>query len=639
MDDAIQQSTGIPKGTLWIYGILTYLALLISGARYLWIGPIVGMAAWAYSIVVLLTYFLVFALALFLPLWGLMRLLDLRILDRLGGRYPLLRKAAICTSMVLVAAALQLLIHIDVLVYRLYGFHFNGFVWSLVTTRGGIESMGASQSTYLTFVVHILFFIAVQVALLIVALRSHPIRRFSQRWTTRRVGVVVSLLFAAGAVSERVAYAVSDAFNYAPVLSAAGAFPVYIPFTAHKLAKRMGIRRSKTPILKVDPDRLVTHYPLAPITREPNPQNLNVVWLACESLRADMLDPEIMPRSYAFAQNAVWFKHHYSGGNGTRMGMFSMFYGLYGSYWFPFLAEHRSPVLLDMLQDAGYQMLAVTSASFSSPELNRTVFSGLPSTCMSQDNEGPGWKRDRVNITRILKWWDRRNAAKPFFTFMFFESPHAHYYFPDECIIRKDYLKDFNYLAVDLHRDIGRIKNRYLNACRHLDTQIARVLDALEKHHLLDSTIVLITGDHGEAFMEHGRWGHGSDFSDEQTRVPLILWVPGQRPRQITRMTSHLDLPATLMTQLGVRNPPEDYSLGYDLLGDRSRSYAVIASWTNVVYLDQEYKAVFPMRSRGWSPPMVYAGNYTQAPQANLFFETHKKVLVQLMHEMKKFKR
>jgi membrane-anchored protein YejM (alkaline phosphatase superfamily) len=53
------------------------------------------------------------------------------------------------------------------------------------------------------------------------------------------------------------------------------------------------------------------------------------------------------------------------GGNGTRMALFSMFYGLYGPYWFDFLNTRRSPVLMDVLQQQKYQMSMYTSARFS----------------------------------------------------------------------------------------------------------------------------------------------------------------------------------------------------------------------------------------------------------------------------------
>jgi len=108
------------------------------------------------------------------------------------------------------------------------------------------------------------------------------------------------------------------------------------------------------------------------------------------------------------------------------------------------------------------------------------------------------------------------NADAPFFSFMFFESAHANYYFPEDSVIEPDYIGDFNYLTVDIEQQIERIRARYLNAVHHLDSQLARVFDTLQTQGLLENTIVIVTGDHGEEFMENGRWGHNSTFSQQQ---------------------------------------------------------------------------------------------------------------------------
>jgi membrane-anchored protein YejM (alkaline phosphatase superfamily) len=184
--------------------------------------------------------------------------------------------------------------------------------------------------------------------------------------------------------------------------------------------------------------------------------------------------------------------------------------------------------------------------------------------------------------------------------FLFFESPHARYYFPPESVIRRPYLEDLSYATMDLQRDIGQIFNRYVNACHHLDSQFARVLDYLEAHQLLDSTLVVVTGDHGEEFMEKGRWGHGSAFSEEQTRVPLVLWIPGEAHREVTAMTSHLDIPPTLLARLGVTNPPQDYGIGHDLLGGHERTSTVLADWNHLVLVDGDAKLIFPMKAVGF---------------------------------------
>ena len=224
-------------------------------------------------------------------------------------------------------------------------------------------------------------------------------------------------------------------------------------------------------------------------------------------------------------------------------------------------------------------------------------------------------------------------------TFMFFESPHAKYYFPAETIIRQPYLEDFNYATMDLKNDITLIKNRYINSCNHLDTQINQVVRYLEDNELMDSTIVLITGDHGEEFMEKGHWGHGSAFTEEQVHVPLILWIPGKPPRKVTSMTSHLDIPATLLPLLGVYNRPEDYSLGYDLFGERKRTFTVLSDWNNLVYMDQDYTAIFPLKIHGVTQQEVTTKKGSDLPSDALFYNTHKTQLLSIMAALEKFSR
>ncbi|MGB2819975.1 MAG: sulfatase, partial [Phycisphaerae bacterium] len=146
-------------------------------------------------------------------------------------------------------------------------------------------------------------------------------------------------------------------------------------------------------------------YPLQPLTIRQNAPRHNIVWLVCESLRADAIDPEIMPKTHAFASGeALWFRRCYSAGDGTRMGMFGLFYGLHGSYWFPALRANRGPVLIDVLRRAGYQFDCRTSQSFTYPEFDRTVFVDVPSASLHAISGGaPGWQRDRQNVGQMLR--------------------------------------------------------------------------------------------------------------------------------------------------------------------------------------------------------------------------------------------
>ncbi len=501
-------------------------------------------------------------------------------------------RGSVAALAILGGSALQILIYADRFLFRLYGFHMNGFVWNLVTTRGGIESMESGADTIAAFSAIAAAFVALQALLWFAATRETvgawlaPLRR-------ARPAFAAFAVFLALAAGERTVYALSYAVHRSSVLAAANSFPLYLPTRARNLTRALGIR-SPVDAVALEASSRVIDYPLRPIERVPH-RAYNVVWLVSESLRADALDPEIMPATTAFAERSLRFRQHYSGGNNTRMGMFSMFYGLYGGYWFPFQEQERGPVLVDTLIDDGYQLQLRTSARFTYPEFDETIFARVPREDMHEGNGRPGWVDDRENVARLLDFIDKRDSARPFFAFMFFESPHAKYDFPPESVIRTPYLESLNYATMDLARDIGLIKNRYLNACHHLDSQLARVFEYLDTHGLLDSTIVVVTGDHGEEFMEKGRWGHASAFSEEQTRVPLVLYVPGQPPAQIDRMTSHLDLPATILGLLGVANPPSDYSLGNDLLHGPERTFTVVSGWDDLAYVDAQHKVVLPL--------------------------------------------
>src|SRR5690606_21225703 len=90
-------------------------------------------------------------------------------------------------------------------------------------------------------------------------------------------------------------------------------------------------------------------------------------------------------------------------------------------------------------------------------------------------------------------------------------------------------------------------RERYDGEVSFVDAQIGRVLAALQEHSLDDSTVILVSSDHGEAFSEHGMIRHGFEVWEELVRVPLILHVPGAPPRRIAERRSLIDLVPTIL--------------------------------------------------------------------------------------------
>ena len=99
------------------------------------------------------------------------------------------------------------------------------------------------------------------------------------------------------------------------MLRASGLFPFYQPVTFRSAARRIGIEGAP-PLIESVSQRGHLAYPKRPIdvTALAGPPP-NILWLAVESMRWDLLTPTTMPRLWAFAADNLRFTHHYSGGN------------------------------------------------------------------------------------------------------------------------------------------------------------------------------------------------------------------------------------------------------------------------------------------------------------------------------------
>jgi len=579
-----------------LYFSLIYLLLLaINHATVDFSGAGLGWGGRLFALNVFLTYNLIYLLPSLLLTWLAGRP---RFWHRWGGE----RRAFIAEAWVAIlsGALTTLFFYANARLYELYGMFVNGFVINLVVTPGGIESLGGSAATNASFALLGAGFLLGHVALLL-GLRALLVRQRIHHGPSRRLAKAILWLFVAATLTDQLTYAYADAYGKSELMSLSQGVPYYTGLTMRKTLRKLGFK----PIMqqKVMAFKGKLNYPLQPLQVTPPQKPYNIVWLVSESWRADTLNPEIMPQSWEFAGQSQNYKLHYSAGNGTRIGVFGMMTGVPGNYWEHFLQSHRSSPIIDVLQQQNYQMALYTSARFSYPEFDRTIFSKVPKAQLHEiDASMQGWEKDRKNVGDLLDFIDKRDPARPFFTWMFFESPHARYYFPPESVIRKPYRDDINYATLDraeLKDNMTLIHNRYLNAVHHLDSQFGRVIAHLKQNNLLDSTIVILVGDHGEEFMEHGFWGHNSTFADAQTRTPLVLWVPGMAPKTYDKLTSHLDIPATLMPRLGVNNPASDYSTGIDLLSDRVREYVVMSDWSHIAYRDQQVKITLPMSVQG----------------------------------------
>lgn len=530
-------------------------------------------------------------------------------------------------------AITTLLLYANAKIFSLYGMFFNGFIFNLITTPGGIESLGGSTASDVGYALIAMGFLSLQGLIL---------------WLTHRFyhnksgHLSFKFLPATGLIMTAVVHMgfAFDSYTTNQLYIVAETIPFYQTVSARSFFQSLGFTTHRDTKLKIKGE---LHYPLKPIQVQAPAKPYNIIWLTSESWRADTLNEKVMPASWEFAKNAARFTRNYSTGNGTRMGVFGMFTGLPGNYWFPFLEERRGAAFIDVLQQQQYQMSFYTSAKFSYPEFDKTLFSKVPAENMHDQNKhGTGWENDRDNVSNLLSFIDKRDTSKPFFTFMFFESPHARYYFPPESVIATPYRDDINYATISKKKfkdDIAPIKNRYINSVHHLDMQFGRIFDYLKEHKLLDNTIVVLIGDHGEEFMEHGFWGHNSTFVDQQIRTPLVIYAPGTKPFISNEMTSHMDVIPTIMPLLGVKNPSADYAMGYNLLAGEKRTYTYSSDWDKVTYIDDDVKITQPVNGKGFLVMKASTGNDQQLTkeQNAAAIKDKQPAMMQLLGDLGKF--
>lgn len=104
-------------------------------------------------------------------------------------------------------------------------------------------------------------------------------------------------------------------------------------------------------------------------------------------------------------------------------------------------------------------------------------------------------------------------------------------------------------------RTLADLRTLYQATVRQVDASIGRVLGALSDNGLREETAVVVAGDHGEEFQDHGHLAHYPKLYDELVRVPLLVDVSGAEPRRIEGAVGLDDVPPTVCDLLDVSSP------------------------------------------------------------------------------------
>ncbi|PLX40479.1 MAG: hypothetical protein C0608_08910 [Deltaproteobacteria bacterium] len=494
-------------------------------------------------------------------------------------------RSIVTTIAVVINIAICFTLLVDTEVFRLYRFHLNAMVWELLTGGAASETLPISSNTWLTIAAALLGLLLVEGggATWIWLTKGRP---------AKNKLVLISLF--ATLVGANSIHAWADAKAYTPVVSQVRYFPAYMPLTSKRFLRKLGVETAKAEGSAKVKLKGNLAYPASPLIHNGEAPEKNILVIMLDGWREDGLAPEVTPNIWKFSEGALNFTNHYSSGNATRFGTFGLFYGINSNYWHAALAEGKGAVLVEEAANLGYRFGIFSSAQLDSPEFDRTIFNSIREE-LDVTTEGANAVSRDLRITEKFKGFLAKDDASPFFSLIFYDSPHS-YAIPDGYPAPfTPYAEEVNHLALDADTDPLPLKNKLKNSYHFVDSLVGEVLDEVKAKGLLEKTVIVITGDHGEEFNDNGLsfWGHNSSFSPWQTRVPFILHWPGKGPDKITRRTSHVDLAPTLMSEvLGFEAQEEKYSNGASLFGDEARAFLFVGSWGSYGLIGDDWTIV-----------------------------------------------
>lgn len=478
---------------------------------------------------------------------------------------------------------LNVVAYLNGIVFQLYKFHINGFVLDLAFGGGGSQVFVFNNTLVLHAVLIGLVILFLTLAVTYIAFRYY--RRVNGKQV--RIGIC---LFLFSCIVPQLTHAYAAAANISSITEVSACLPQYYPLTANKLMLKLGVIK-KEDLYVNNPDKGRGHnfiYPIHPIERADSVKPLNIIYIILDSWNFRTFTRECCPNIRAFGDRASVFNRHLSSSNGTRGGIFGLFFGISATYWQNFERTGTQPLFIENMLERGYDIETFASATLVNPPFYRIVFGNVKEIRKETPGSTP-FDRDNRITEDFLKYLDeRKDSDKPFFSFVFYDLLHA-------IDIPAPYRKKFqpswdyaNYLALNNSLDPEPFFNLYRNCAYYVDSLVGKVFHKLEENGMLENSVVVVTGDHGQEFNENKKnfWGHGSDFSNAQVHVPFIYYYPGNIPEVYAHRTSHYDVVPTVMKRvLGVKNPAGDYSMGCDLFTPERPPYHLAGDPQNYAFI------------------------------------------------------
>ncbi len=326
--------------------------------------------------------------------------------------------------------------------------------------------------------------------------------------------------------------------------------------------------------------------------RRARDERWNVVLVSLDTVRADHLSAHGYPRPTtpnldALARESAWFRCASSTSSYTLPAHASLLTGQlptrHGAHserpGSNRIRAERSDLLALKLRDAGWLNAAFTGGVYLRPgfgfaqgfdRYDSLDLALLPETNRGREEPRAGDAAFNARVRRDRPWshaldWVRAHDDAPFFLFLhtylvheYVAAPANEARFLGSCesgLKRGDlkFIRDRKLKERPTSADLQRYVDAYDAALHEADARVGELLATLRATGLDDRTIVIVTSDHGEEFLDHGGVNHGRTLHEEMVRVPLLIRVPGMPAREIATPVSLVDVVPTLFELLALR--------------------------------------------------------------------------------------
>jgi len=296
----------------------------------------------------------------------------------------------------------------------------------------------------------------------------------------------------------------------------------------------------------------------APPQRQPD-----ILVILAESLRHDALTARSAPNLTGLAMRSLTSQQHFSAGNASEFGFFSLLYGL-DPMFAPHAMRELPAAMPQVMQQAGYFRAFLGFGELDMNLIDTFVHAGVFDYFSSRSRK-PFYRRDeeviaetQALLARTGRW--ARLQDQPVFAMLYLFTTHSEYHYTPQDEVFVPSPRDSLPSPPWTPRARNAVLNRYHNSVRCLDRMLAPLLT--------DDRIIVFVGDHGESFGDDQRLFHGTALSFTQTQTPLVIQIPGRPPENLPGPTSHEDVLPTLLDALGTGLDLPEILTGRSLLSE-----------------------------------------------------------------------